>query len=85
MFMAEGFEHGFKYVTFIFPRGISNLSFGFNGRLKVLYQPCKERGSGLGGITDEVPGAPGPCSGVQRCSCSWHCRERMMPDFSLMK
>lgn len=85
VFMAGRFEHGFKYITFIFPREISNLSFCFNDRIKVLYQPCKERGSGLGGVTVRVPGAPGPCSGVQPRSCSWHLREKMMPDFSLVK
>lgn len=58
MFMAGRFEHGFKYITFIFSREISYLGFCFNDRIKVLYQPCKERDSGLGGVTVGVPGAP---------------------------
>ena len=48
------------------PRGISNLSFWFNGRINVPYQPCKERGSGLGGI--DVGGSLGTWVFVLGCN-----------------
>lgn len=49
--MPGGFGHGLKYLTFIFPRGISNLNFSFSGEIKAVSPTlCRERGSGIRGI-----------------------------------